>query len=225
MGAEIKVSGDTITLSPSSLDAIDLTIPGDISSAALWLVAGAVHHQARIRLLSTGINPTRSGILDVLRLMGADLTVSNERVLSGEPVADLEIRSSSLTGVEIGGELIPRLIDEIPLVALAASVAHGKTVVKDAEELRVKETDRISATVKELSKMGADAKELPDGMIIYGGKKLHGASCDSHGDHRLAMMLGVAALIADGETEIDKSEAADISYPTFWEDLERLTAE
>lgn len=224
MGAEIKVSGDTITLSPSSLDAIDLTIPGDISSAALWLVAGAVHHQARIRLLSTGINPTRSGILDVLRLMGADLTVSNERVLSGEPVADLEVRSSSLTGVEIGGELIPRLIDEIPLVALAASVAHGKTVVKDAEELRVKETDRISATVKELSKMGADAKELPDGMIIYGGKKLHGASCDSHGDHRLAMMLGVAALIADGETEIDKSEAADISYPTFWEDLERLTA-
>jgi 3-phosphoshikimate 1-carboxyvinyltransferase len=224
MGAEIKVSGDTITLSPSSLDAIDLTIPGDISSAALWLVAGAVHHQARIRLLSTGINPTRSGILDVLRLMGADLTVSNERVLSGEPVADLEVRSSSLTGVEIGGELIPRLIDEIPLVALAASVAQGKTVVKDAEELRVKETDRISATVKELSKMGADAKELPDGMIIYGGKKLHGASCDSHGDHRLAMMLGVAALIADGETEIDKSEAADISYPTFWEDLERLTA-
>jgi len=225
MGARINVSENSITLSPGSLKAVDLNTPGDISAAAFWLVAGAIHHQARIRLLDTGINITRSGIIDVLRMMGGDLTVSNEHVLSGEPVADLEIRSSPLKGVEIGGELIPRIIDEIPLVALAASVAQGKTVIRNAEELRVKEIDRISATVRELSKMGADVEEYPDGMIVRGGQRLHSASCTSHGDHRLAMMLGVAALIADGETEIDKSEAADISYPTFWEDLKRVSAE
>jgi 3-phosphoshikimate 1-carboxyvinyltransferase len=223
MGAEIGVSGNTIRLSPGSLNAIDLTIPGDISSAAFWLVAGAIHHRARIKLLDSGVNTTRTGIIDVLHMMGADLTVSNERILSGEPVADLEVRSSSLKGVEIGGQVIPRIIDEIPLVALAASVAQGKTVIRNAEELRVKEIDRISATVGELSKMGAEAEELTDGMVIYGGKKLRGANCNSRGDHRLAMMLGVAALIAEGETEIDNSEAADISYPTFWEDLKRLS--
>ncbi len=224
MGAEIEVAADTITLSPSRLNAVDLIIPGDISSAAFWLVAGAVHPQASIRLLNTGINPTRSGILDVLRSMGADLIVQNERVLNGEPVADLEVHSSALTGVEIGGGLIPRLIDEIPLIALAACVARGKTVIRDAQELRVKETDRISATVGELLKMDAEAEELPDGMVIYGGKKLRGSSCDSHRDHRLAMMLGIAALIAEGETEIDNAEVADISYPTFWQDLENLSS-
>ncbi len=223
MGAEIEVAADTIILSPSRLRAVDLIIPGDISSAAFWLVAGAVHPQASIRLLNTGINPTRSGIIDVLRLMGADLIVRNERVLNGEPVADLEVHSSALTGVEIGGGLIPRLIDEIPLIALAASVARGRTAIRDARELRVKETDRISATVGELLKMGAEVEELPDGMVIHGGKKLRGSSCDSHRDHRLAMMLGIAALIAEGETEIDNAEVADISYPTFWQDLENLS--
>jgi len=223
MGAEIEVAADTITLSPSRLSAVDLIIPGDISSAAFWLVAGVLHPQASIRLLNTGINPTRSGILDVLRSMGADLIVHNERVLNGEPVADLEVHSSALTGVEIGGGLIPRLIDEIPLIALAGSVARGRTVIRDAQELRVKETDRISATVEELSKMGAEAEELPDGMVIYGGKKLRGSGCDSHRDHRLAMMLGIAALIAEGETGIDNAEVADISYPTFWQDLENLS--
>jgi len=223
MGAEIEVVADTIALSPSRLNAVDLSIPGDISSAAFWLVAGAVHPQASIRLLNTGINPTRSGILDVLRSMGADLIVQNERILNGEPVADLEVHSSALNGVEIGGSLIPRLIDEIPLIALAACVARGKTVIRDAQELRVKETDRITATVGELLKMGAKAEELPDGMVIYGGKKLRGSSCDSHRDHRLAMMLGIAALIAAGETEIDNAEVADISYPTFWQDLENLS--
>jgi 3-phosphoshikimate 1-carboxyvinyltransferase len=206
------------------LNAVDLIIPGDISSAAFWLVAGAVHPQARIRLLNTGVNPTRSGILDVLRSMGADLIVQNERVLNGEPVADLEVHSGALNGVEIGGSLIPRLIDELPLIALAACVARGKTVIRDAQELRVKETDRIGATVGELLKMGAKAEELPDGMVIYGGGKLRGSSCDSHRDHRLAMMLGVAALIADGETEIDNAEVADISYPAFWQDLEKLSS-
>ncbi|HEY49215.1 MAG TPA: 3-phosphoshikimate 1-carboxyvinyltransferase [Dehalococcoidia bacterium] len=224
MGAGIEVDGDTIHLSPGSLKAVDLLIPGDISAAAFWLVAGAIHPQASIRLPNAGINPTRSGILDVLLSMGADIAVGNEHVLHGEPVADLEVQSSSLRGTEIGGELIPRVIDEIPLIALAACAANGRTVIRDAQELRVKETDRISATAKELSKMGADVEELPDGMVIHGGRKLSGAGCDSHGDHRLAMMLGVAALIADGKSEIDNAEAASISYPTFWQDLGRLSA-
>jgi len=224
MGAGIEMAADTVALSPSRLNAVDLIIPGDISSAAFWLVAGAVHPQASIRLLNTGVNPTRSGILDVLRSMGADLMVQNERVLNGEPIADLEVRSGALNGVEIGGSLIPRLIDELPLIALAACVARGKTVIRDAQELRVKETDRISATVGELLKMGAKAEELPDGMVIYGGGKLRGSSCDSHRDHRLAMMLGIAALIAEGETEIDNAEVADISYPAFWQDLEKLSS-
>lgn len=223
MGAEINIAGTTITLSPSSLDAVTVNVPGDISSAAFWLVAGAIHPQACIRLVNTGINPTRSGIIDVLHSMGADISVNNERVVNGEPVADLDVHSSDLAGIEIGGELIPRLIDEIPLIALAATIAHGRTVIRDAQELRVKESDRISSTVQELSRMGATIDELPDGMVIHGGSKLRGADCDSHHDHRLAMMLGVAALIAEGETVIDNAEAVDVSYPTFWSDLDRLS--
>jgi 3-phosphoshikimate 1-carboxyvinyltransferase len=224
MGAGIEVSKGTITLSPGFLKAVDITVPGDISSAAFWLVAGAVHRRADIRLTSVGINPTRSGIIDVLNDMGADITVSNERIVSGEPVADLRVQSRELSGIEIKGDLIPRVIDEIPLIALAASVARGKTVISDAGELRVKESDRIGNTVRELSKLCAEVQELPDGMIIQGGKKLRGATCDSSGDHRLAMMLGIAGLIAEGETEIDNAEAVNISYPRFWQDLKRLSA-
>jgi len=224
MGAKIEVKGDAITVSPSRLKAVDIIVPGDISSAAFWLVAGVIHNRANIRLSNVGINPTRSGIIDVLNAMGANLRVENERVVSGEPVADLRAQSSQLSGMEIRGELIPRVIDEIPLIALAASVALGKTVIREAQELRVKETDRISATVKELLKLGADVEELPDGMIIQGRRKLRGAACESHGDHRLAMMLGVAALVAEGETEIDNAEAVNISYPRFWQDLKRLSA-
>jgi 3-phosphoshikimate 1-carboxyvinyltransferase len=156
--------------------------------------------------------------------MGADLSMENERMVNGEPVAELKIQSSRLAGIKIGGELVPRVIDEIPLIAVAASVAQGKTVIRDAQELRVKETDRIRATVKELSKMGADVEELPDGMVIRGKKKLRGATCDSHGDHRLAMMLGVASLVAEGETRIDNAEVVNISYPKFWLDLKRLSS-
>ena len=224
MGAKIEVKGDTITSSPSRLKAVDIIVPGDISSAAFWLVAGVIHNRANIKLSNVGINHTRSGIIDVLNSMGANLSVENERVVSGEPVADLRAQSSHLSGMEIGGELIPRVIDEIPLIALAASVAQGKTVIRDAQELRVKETDRINATVKELLKLGADVEELPDGMVIHGRKKLRGAACESHGDHRLAMMLGVAALVAEGETEIDNAEAVNISYPRFWQDLKHLGA-
>ena len=223
MGAGIRVKGNSIIISPGSLRAADIIIPGDISSAAFWLVAAAVHPRAKIMLLDTGVNPTRSGIIDVLHSMGAEVNVHNERVLNGEPIADLEIRSSSLNGVEVGGEIIPRLIDEVPLIALAGCIASGDTVIRDARELRVKESDRISATVKELLNMGAKVEELDDGMVVHGGRKLIGSICDSHGDHRLAMMLGVAALIAEGETEIDNAEAADISYPAFWQDMERLS--
>jgi 3-phosphoshikimate 1-carboxyvinyltransferase len=225
MGAEIKVSGTEITLSPGSLVAKDVAVPGDISSAAFWLVAGVIHPDASVRLLNTGVNPSRSGIIDVLRTMGANLTIGNKRVQGGEPIADLEVKSSSLTGTEIGGDIIPRLIDEIPLIALAASMARGKTVIRDAAELRVKESDRINATVQELTRLGVNIEELEDGMVIYGGGKLHGSECDSHADHRVAMMLGVASLTAQGETTIDNSEAADISYPSFWDDLERLRAD
>ncbi len=223
MGVTVEVDGRSISLSPGSLRATDVIVPGDISSAAFWLVAGAIHPQAKLSIYNVGINPTRSGIIEVLQSMGAKLKIDNEREVSGEPVADLHIESSSLTGIEIGGDIIPRLIDEIPLIALAGSVASGKTVIKDAQELRVKESDRISTTIEELSKLGADIEELPDGMIINGGKSLSAAECDSHGDHRLAMVLGIAALVSDGEMTIDKAEAVDVSYSGFWQHLTQIS--
>jgi len=223
MGAKLQSDGTRIALIPSaSLSAIDVHVPGDISSAAFWLVAAAIHPNAHIRITNTGVNPTRSGIIDVLLEMGAKLKVENERMEGGEPVADLEVESSELVGMQIGGALITRLIDEIPLVALAGCFARGKTIIRDAQELRVKEADRIEATVKELSRLGADIEELPDGMIIHGGKRLEGGDCSSHHDHRLAMALGIAALMAQGETVIHNAEAVAISYPSFWQDLGRL---
>ncbi len=222
MGAPITARGTSVTISAGTLKAMDLVVPGDISSAAFWLVAGAIHPDARIKVLNTGINPTRDGIIQVLRAMGASLKVENERIVSGEPVADITVESSRLKGIKISGAVIPRVIDELPVVAVAAAAAQGTTTIKDAGELRVKESDRISATVSQLSRLGADIEELPDGMVIHGGKKLRGALCRSHHDHRLAMSLAVAALIAEGETGIDGAEAASISYPAFWQELERL---
>ena len=224
MGADLKRDGPKIALTPPiSLSPIDIHIPGDISSAAFWLVAAAIHPNAHITVTKTGINPTRTGIIDVLLQMGAKLRVKNERMEGGEPVADLELESSELEGTEIGGCIIPRIIDEIPLIALAGSLATGTTTIREAEELRVKESDRIGATVKELSKLGADMEELPDGMVIHGGRELKGGECHSHHDHRLAMTLGIAGLVAQGETVIHGAEAVDASYPGFWQDLERLT--
>jgi len=225
MGAELQSDGSKITLAPkpTSLSALDLDIPGDVSSAAFWLVAGAIHPNAKIRITNAGNNPTRMGIIEVLSDMGAKVGIENERIAGGEPVADITVESSHLVGKEIGGNIIPRLIDEIPLIAVAGCVARGTTTIRDAAELRVKETDRIAATVKELSKLGAEIEELPDGMVIHGGKTLHGAECSSHYDHRLAMTLGIAALIAVGETVIQDAEVVAVSYPTFWQELERLT--
>jgi 3-phosphoshikimate 1-carboxyvinyltransferase len=225
MGAALRSDGSKITLAPkpTPLSPLDLDIPGDISSAAFWLVAGAIHPNAKIRVTNAGINPTRMGIIDVLLEMGAKLGIENERTVGGEPVADITVESSRLVGKEIGGSAIPKLIDEVPLIAVAGCVARDTTIIRGAAELRVKETDRIAATVEELSKLGADIEELPDGMVIHGGKALQGGECSSHHDHRLAMVLGVAALIARGETVIHDAEVVAVSYPAFWQDLERLT--
>ncbi|MBI4301074.1 MAG: 3-phosphoshikimate 1-carboxyvinyltransferase [Chloroflexi bacterium] len=224
MGATIEISGSLITLSPNSvpLTCLDIQVPGDISAAAYWLVAGTVHPNAQIQILNTGVNPTRTGVIDVLRAMGARIDMENQHFVGGEPVADLSVESSSLKGVEIRGPLIPRAIDELPIVALAACFAQGQTVIRDAGELRVKESDRIQTTIIELSRLGAKVEELPDGMIIYGGTPLKGATCSSHRDHRLAMTLGIAGLVAEGETVIQNAQVVAVSYPSFWRDLKSL---
>ncbi|GKW44746.1 3-phosphoshikimate 1-carboxyvinyltransferase [Planococcus sp. NCCP-2050] len=203
------------------LTAAHVEVPGDISSAAFMIGAALITDKSTVKLTNVGVNPTRTGILDVIGQMGADFDVE-ELETAGEPAADLTIRSSRLKGIEIGGDLIPRLIDEIPLIALIATQAEGQTVIKDAEELRVKETDRISAVVAELSKMGADITATEDGMIINGPSKLHGASMKSYGDHRLGMMAAVAALIADGEVAIDDPDCIAVSFPNFVEEMNSL---
>jgi 3-phosphoshikimate 1-carboxyvinyltransferase len=197
-------------------------VPGDISSAAYFLVAGAIHPNARIAIRNCGINSTRTGILDILVAMGARLKVENERLEANEPLADIVIESSELKGTEIGGDVIPRLIDEIPVLAVAACIATGKTVIRDATELSVKESDRIATVVGELSRLGARIEALPDGMIIHGGARLSGAEVDSHLDHRLAMSLAVAGLIARGQTTISHTQVAHVSYPAFFDTLESL---
>lgn len=219
MGAHLVEDGLTIIVRPSELTALDIEVPGDISSAAFWLVAGACHPQASVTVTNVGVNPSRTGILDVLQQMGASITLRNHRTQGGEPVADIQVRSSQLQAVEVGGDLIPRMIDELPLLAVAACFAKGSTVIRDAQELRVKETDRISTTVQELSKLGARVEERPDGMVIHGTGKLSGARCRSHGDHRLAMSLAIAGLLASGETVVQGAQAAKVSYPEFWQHL------
>jgi 3-phosphoshikimate 1-carboxyvinyltransferase len=226
MGAALNMSGNEVRLLPptKSLQSMDVTVPSDISAAAYWLIAGAIHPDTRIELTGVGMNPTRSGIIDVLKEMGAKISIENEGKQGGEPVADIMIKSSELIGVDIGGELIPRLIDEIPVIAVAAAMAKGTTTIRDAGELRVKESDRITATVAELRKLGAKVEEIFDGMVIHGTGKLHGAECDSRGDHRMAMTLGVAGLVAEGDTVVYNAEAVNISYPDFWDDLNELSA-
>ena len=225
MGASIESYGPQIKVSPlsSPLKPLSLSLPGDISAAAFFLVAGAVHPDAHIRLRAVGVNPTRAGVVEVLQRMGASIMVTEGAPSGGEPVADLEVTSSRLQGVEIHGGIIPRLIDEVPVLAVAAACASGATIIRGAAELRVKEADRIGATVAGLRKMGVDVDELPDGMIIRGGKRLRGTSVNSYGDHRLAMAFAVAGLVAQGETTIDGAEGVDVSYPAFWQELERIS--
>jgi len=224
MGTKLESDDTHISLAPltTPLVSVDLCVPGDISSAAYWLVAGAIHPNARIKITNCGINPTRTGIMDVLLAMGARLKVENKRLEGNEPVADLCIESSQLKALEISREIIPRLIDEIPVLAVAACVAKGNTIIRDAGELRVKESDRIMTTVRELSRLGAKIEELSDGMVIHGGNLLLGTEVKSHSDHRLAMSLATAGLVAKGETIIRNAQVAEISYSAFWKELERL---
>lgn len=222
MGADVRKDGLRIAVRPSELSPMDIRVPSDISGAAFWLVAGAAHPNARVAVRGVGINPSRTGVLDVLREMGANIRVENVREDGNEPSADLIAESSDLRGIDIGGDIIPRVIDELPVLAFAASQAAGMTTVRDAAELRVKESDRIAATATGLSAMGAKVRETEDGMAIEGGAKLAGAEVRSFGDHRIAMTLAVAALAADGETTIDGADAADVSYPAFWDALQSL---
>ncbi|WP_096200926.1 3-phosphoshikimate 1-carboxyvinyltransferase [Bacillus sp. FJAT-45350] len=222
-GATVERDGLTVSVQGGQeLTAQHVIVPGDISSAAFFLVAGAIVPNSQITLKNVGVNPTRTGIIDVLQKMGASLTITNERTANGEPVADLKISTSSLKGVEISGDIIPRLIDEIPVIALLATQAEGQTIIKDAEELKVKETNRIDTVVSELKKLGASIRATDDGMIIEGGSSLTGAVTSSHGDHRIGMTLAVAGCLTDGEVTIEGSEAIAVSYPSFFEHLESL---
>lgn len=224
-GASVKVDPETYSITvqgPAKLRGQEVIVPGDISSAAFWLIAGAITPDSDLTIENVGVNPTRIGILDALALMGAEISQDNQRVVAGEPVADLRIVSSQLRGCEIGGSLIPRLIDEIPILAVAATFAQGTTLIKDAAELRVKESDRLAVMASELNRMGAKITELPDGLEIAGETPLTGAEVDSHTDHRIAMSLAIAALNAKGSTTIHRAEAAAISYPEFVSTLEKI---
>lgn len=222
LGVSVETNGNVITLTPpEDLAAKDVAVPADISSAAFFLVAGAIIPNSEITIQNVGVNPTRTGILDVLRDMGADITVSNYQD-DIEPVCDLTVRSSKLHGTVIGGEVIPRLIDELPVLAVAAAFAEGKTIIRDAQELKVKESNRIAAMVSELSKAGADVEETEGGMIIQGGKPLHGACFETYNDHRIAMSMAVCALGCEGTSEILNPDVVAISYPDFFDTLSKL---
>lgn len=223
MGADLTVDNLDITVKPTNdLTAVNVDVPGDISSAAFFLVLGAIMPNSQITVTNVGINPTRTGIIDVLKDMGADITLENVHTSAGETVADITVRSSSLKGTTVGGDIIPRLIDELPIIAVAAVFADGQTVIKDAQELKVKETNRIRAVVDEFNKCGIDITETDDGMIINGGKSIHGADFKTYGDHRMAMSLTVLAQLTDGESTLDDSDCACVSYPTFFDDFYKL---
>ncbi|MBM3956854.1 MAG: 3-phosphoshikimate 1-carboxyvinyltransferase [Gemmatimonadetes bacterium] len=223
MGAEAVTDGLTVSVRPGRLRAVDVQVPGDISSAAFWLVAAVTHPDAEVRVAGVGVNPTRSGIITVLRAMGADLRLENERLVAGEPVADLVARSSELRGVEVGGAMVPLVLDEIPVLAVAAALASGQTRIRDAAELRHKESDRISATVEWLTGAGVACEERDDGMVIRGGARLSGGTFTSRGDHRIAMALGVAGLVAASPVTVQDADVAGITYPGFWRDLDAIS--
>ncbi|MDE8562354.1 3-phosphoshikimate 1-carboxyvinyltransferase [Anoxybacillus rupiensis] len=224
-GGEVITNGLSVSVTgKQQLRGADIYVPGDISSAAFFLVAGAIVPNSEIVLKNVGLNPTRTGIIDVLQQMGADLTIENIRNEETEPLGDITIRTSKLKAVEIGGALIPRLIDEIPIIALLATQAEGTTVIKDASELKVKETNRIDTVVSELRKLGAEIEATEDGMRIHGKTALKAkeAIVDSYGDHRIGMMLAIAACITEGTVSLKHSEAIAVSYPTFFEHLQVL---
>lgn len=222
-GVDIKAEGKAVTVVPAKeLFARKINVPGDISSAAYFMVAAAITPNSCVTVKNVGVNPTRDGIIRVMKMMGADMAVEKTSADIGEPTADITVKTSELKGCVIEGDIIPTLIDEIPAIAVLACFAEGETIIKDAMELKVKESNRIDVMVSNLLAMGADIEATDDGMIIRGGKPLHGAAIDSRLDHRIAMSFAVAALNADGETDISGAECVDISYPDFYGDLNKL---
>ena len=226
MGASFQTEGLTVSISPAErLQPFSIKVPGDFSSAAFILAAAVLVEEAEVLIRNVGINPTRTGLLDVLREMGASVTLENERMEGSEPLADLLVKSSPLKGVQVGGDMVVRMIDEFPMLAVLAALAEGRTTVKDAGELRVKETDRILTVATELRKLGVRVEMLPDGFIIEGPTRLQGGILDSHGDHRLAMALAVAGLAAEGEVQILGAECISDSFPGFVELMQGLGAD
>ncbi|MGG0664135.1 3-phosphoshikimate 1-carboxyvinyltransferase [Viridibacillus arvi] len=223
-GAEITTEDGIVSLQGGQqLTATHVAVPGDISSAAFFLVAGAVAKNSEIMLENVGLNPTRTGIIDVLQEMNAKMSIEIDDETAAEPTGTITVSTSELQGTTIGGDVIPRLIDEIPILALLATQANGQTVIKDAEELKVKETDRITAVVDELKKLGADIVATDDGMIINGPTPLTGSTIRTYGDHRIGMMGAVAALITEGAIELDDADCIAVSYPTFFEDVQAVS--
>lgn len=218
-GGKVDVSGNTVTVSPvNELYAATVEVPSDISSAAFFMVAGLILKNSVVKLPGVGLNPTRTGIIDILKQMGGDIRISNIRNEDFEPIGDIEVRSSVLKGIDINGEIIPRIIDEIPIICVAASRANGKTVISDAEELKVKESNRIATTCAELSKFGVDIIAKDDGMVVTGsGKKPVASVCESYGDHRIAMSCAVLGLLADGQSLIKNVNCISTSFPEFFE--------
>ena len=220
-GADVRpFPGGVSLLGNPPMQGREVFVPGDISSAAFFLVAALITPGSELVIRNVGINPTRSGVIDILQAMGGEIDLLESRELSGEPVADLRVRHSSLKGIEIGGETVPRAIDEFPVISVAAAYAEGTTTVRDARELRVKETDRIAAMTAELTRLGGEVEALEDGMIVHGGAALRGGEVDSHGDHRIAMSLAVASLAAEGEVTIRDTACTATSFPDFWTLLE-----
>ncbi|OIQ08483.1 3-phosphoshikimate 1-carboxyvinyltransferase 1 [Moorella thermoacetica] len=222
-GADLRVEGLRVRIrGRKPLKPLTINVPGDISAAAFFLVAGCLHPRAALTLEKVNLNPTRTGIIDVLTAMGAPLEIIPGEETAGEPAGSIRVTSGRLHGLEVGGAMIPRLIDEIPVLAVAAALAEGETLIRDAAELKVKESDRIAMVAGELARMGAEIYARPDGFRIKGVRRLRGAVVDSHGDHRLAMALAMAGLVAEGTTEVRGAECIAISYPGFTADLARL---
>ncbi|WP_396654025.1 3-phosphoshikimate 1-carboxyvinyltransferase [Mechercharimyces sp. CAU 1602] len=225
-GVDIEVTAEGVSVQGGqSLSATNVKVPGDISSAAFLIGAALLVPDSEITIRDVGLNPTRTGIITAVRAMGADMNVNQTDICCGEPIGDITIRTSSLRGIHIGGELIPRLIDEIPLLALLATQAEGRTVIADAAELRVKETDRIYSTAQELRKLGARVEETEDGLVIDGPTPLIGNECNSYGDHRIGMMAAIAGLIAEGGVEVKNAGAIQVSFPGFVECVQHLCVE
>lgn len=222
-GADVSSSGTTASILPNPrLSGQKILIPGDISSAAYFIAAALLVPGSQVLLRNVGINPTRDGLLRVCRAMGGDITYLNENHSGPEPCADLLVRSSTLHGTVVEGAIIPTLIDELPVIAVLAAFAEGTTIIRDAAELKVKESDRIAVMTENLSRLGCDVEATDDGMIIRGGNQLHGATIDPHKDHRIAMSFAVAALACDGEMDIQDADCVNISYPGFYQDLDSL---